>query len=202
MISMSRKLGAVQLFGKRKLVGLLAAPLLSKRQWVGLFIAPLAAPIASFLIIHVNNYFADPDQLGFMQSMFEIAFLLLAMIFFGAPIFYGVAVTFGILILKILEKIDKVNFFSIVMSSGILGTVPVIAIFMMDVGGNIPVHGLWFAWFLIFFDMGLIVGTTFWFIVYSPYRWYLSVLGGLAISFALGAAILLSPGSIGNHFDL
>ena len=92
----------------------------------------------------------------------------------GGFVSYVFSMLLGIPALKILEKINKVNSFSIVMGAGILSIIPFMLI--------IDLHALrekgisyvfmdsemWFI-FAYFFSSGVIVGIVFWLIVYSSY---------------------------------
>ena len=148
--------------------------LLTKQQLTGVLVAPLAAPIAGFLLMYVFFSVNFQGIAGFFMSYEAGWIILFYAMFIGAPVSYGVSVIFGIPVLKILEKINRVNFFSIVASAGILGTVPLIVMLIVHKSssrgfGNIYMD-LWTLFILVYFlSLGVIVGIVFWFIVYRYY---------------------------------
>ena len=110
----------------------------------------------------------------------SLAFFLISLVVFGGPVAYLVAIVLGLPVLKYLEKTNRVSFFSILGSAGLLGMlVPVIWMVVFNLNGAYPVPGAppldlkaLLSHLLIlecFLGQGVAAGGVFWLVAYQDW---------------------------------
>ena len=135
---------------------------LNKRQLIGLLVAPLFAPMVFFIIMYIIGTWPTPfspdhgNPLAFLSGFFFVTMI-------GAPISYLFVIFFGIPILKIAERFNKINFSSIVLGGGVAAILPILIIEILY-GTLFDCSADALIIYLSFFVCGVAVGIIFWFV--------------------------------------
>lgn len=121
-----------------------------KRYLWGFLIAPLAGPLVFI--------FAPFFALGFSEGTSGFLGGAIAILLFGVPISYLVALFLGAPILLIFKSKGWINFWSVSIGAGFVAIIPLV--FMRIAGGHLGPND--FGMFAFIFASGLLPGILFW----------------------------------------
>lgn len=125
-------------------------------------IAPLAGPISLFTITIITAAISQPSsQTG---NYGEIFFLLITFIALGAPFGYLIALIFGLPAYLIVEKLGRINFWTVSIGSMLVSLAPTLILstwlgFNQPSAANNPANLYW-----AMAVSGFVVGVVFWLI--------------------------------------